>query len=347
MNEKRIASMDVLRIVLTIFVITLHFNNSMGGRAFIYTTNINYELALIFESFSLCAVNVFLILSGYFLCNRKDRDIIKIILLMGMTMGYGVFFYLIKNILTHSVTIGGIVRSLIPINYFVWLYCGVYVISPWINKMINNLRKKDFERLIVVLFIMFSLWPTVVDFYTSVSGTTIAEISFISANDNEAGYTIVQFIFAYCLGAYLKKYKLNFQKKFCFTGYVISFAVIYIFLHFSKSVMNYNNIFVILSAVFLTAYFQKIEIVSSQIINILAAQAFAVYIIHTKLYEVWSAIPLKDLLNKNLMITFIVYVVSIMMMYIVSVCIAIIFSKLLSPVKKIIKKRVNLTYRIE
>ena len=63
-----------------------------------------------------------------------------------MTMGYGVFFYLIKNILTHSVTIGGIVRSLIPINYFVWLYCGVYVISPWINKMINNLRKKDFER---------------------------------------------------------------------------------------------------------------------------------------------------------------------------------------------------------
>lgn len=53
MNEKRIASMDVLRIVLTIFVITLHFNNSMGGRAFIYTTNINYELALIFESFSL------------------------------------------------------------------------------------------------------------------------------------------------------------------------------------------------------------------------------------------------------------------------------------------------------
>ena len=72
--------MDVLRIVLTIFVITLHFNNSMGGRAFIYTTNINYELALIFESFSLCAVNVFLILSGYFLCNRKDRDIIKIFL---------------------------------------------------------------------------------------------------------------------------------------------------------------------------------------------------------------------------------------------------------------------------
>lgn len=31
MNEKRIASMDVLRIVLTIFVITLHFNNLMGG----------------------------------------------------------------------------------------------------------------------------------------------------------------------------------------------------------------------------------------------------------------------------------------------------------------------------
>lgn len=119
MNGKRIASMDVLRTVLTIFVITLHFNNSMGGKAFIYTNDINYELALIFESFSLCAVNIFLILSGYFLCNRKDRNIVKILLLMGMTMGYGVFFYLIKNIITHSVTMGGIIRSLIPINYFV------------------------------------------------------------------------------------------------------------------------------------------------------------------------------------------------------------------------------------
>lgn len=38
MDEKRIASMDVLRIVLTIFVITLHFNNSMGGKS-IYLYN--------------------------------------------------------------------------------------------------------------------------------------------------------------------------------------------------------------------------------------------------------------------------------------------------------------------
>lgn len=347
MNEKRIASMDVLRIVLTIFVITLHFNNSMGGKAFIYTTDINYELALIFESFSLCAVNIFLILSGYFLCNRKDRNIVKILLLMGMTMGYGIFFYLIKNIITHSVTMGGIIRSLIPINYFVWIYCGVYALSPWINKMINNLRKKDFERLIIVLFIMFSLWPTIVDFYTSISGTTIAEISFISAHDNEAGYTIVQFIFSYCLGAYLKKYELNLQKKSCFAGYVISVGLIYLFLHFSKSAMNYNNIFVILSAVFLTAYFQKIEITSNGIVSILASQAFAVYIIHTKLYEVWSVIPLGDLLNKNLILTFIMYVVSIMLMYIVSVCIAIIFSRLLGPVKEFVKERVNLVYKIE
>lgn len=40
MDEKRIASMDVLRIVLTIFVITLHFNNSMGGEEHLFIQQI-------------------------------------------------------------------------------------------------------------------------------------------------------------------------------------------------------------------------------------------------------------------------------------------------------------------
>lgn len=38
-SNQRIGSFDVLRIILSLFVILLHFNNSNGGNALKYTEN--------------------------------------------------------------------------------------------------------------------------------------------------------------------------------------------------------------------------------------------------------------------------------------------------------------------
>lgn len=56
-KEERVGSLDALRIVLCVFVIVLHFNNSHGGAALTYTAGYfyNHEFALLCESFTICA----------------------------------------------------------------------------------------------------------------------------------------------------------------------------------------------------------------------------------------------------------------------------------------------------
>lgn len=75
-NERN-SAFDVLRILLALFVIALHFNNSRDGGAFVFANGISREIVLLMEAFAICAVNVFLMLSGYFLCERKDRNAVN------------------------------------------------------------------------------------------------------------------------------------------------------------------------------------------------------------------------------------------------------------------------------
>lgn len=92
--HRRIASFDWLRMFLALFVIVLHFNISTGGAVLSYTVGntFGHELALLSESVCICAVDVFMILSGYFLCKKQERRISKVVLLFATVMGYNSFF---------------------------------------------------------------------------------------------------------------------------------------------------------------------------------------------------------------------------------------------------------------
>ena len=76
-SNQRIGSFDALRIILSLFVILLHFNNSNGGNALKYTENnmIGHEFLLVCESLAICAVNTFMILSGYFCIKNRCEEL--------------------------------------------------------------------------------------------------------------------------------------------------------------------------------------------------------------------------------------------------------------------------------
>lgn len=121
-NENgRIASFDWLRMILALFAIVLHFNNSNGGAAFIYTTKntFGHEFALLSESICICAVDTFMILSGYFLCQKQKRCLSKVVLLFVTVMGYNSFFVIVDMIMNGNYSLKSYVHSLIPSNYFV------------------------------------------------------------------------------------------------------------------------------------------------------------------------------------------------------------------------------------
>ena len=117
-NERN-SAFDVLRILLALFVIALHFNNSWGGGAFVFANGISREIVLLMEAFAICAVNVFLMLSGYFLCERKDGNAFKPISLIIKVVGYNLLFYFLFLIGNDAFSISGLVHKALPSNYFV------------------------------------------------------------------------------------------------------------------------------------------------------------------------------------------------------------------------------------
>ncbi len=66
-QEERKSNIELLRIILMMMVITLHFNIP-SGHAIELASNVplNLNILYILESFSICAVNTFVLITGYF-----------------------------------------------------------------------------------------------------------------------------------------------------------------------------------------------------------------------------------------------------------------------------------------
>ena len=60
-------------------VIVLHYNNKDIGGALQYVTkgSINYHFLNVIESLFICAVDLFILITGYYMINTQKRNVIK------------------------------------------------------------------------------------------------------------------------------------------------------------------------------------------------------------------------------------------------------------------------------
>ena len=71
-NKIRNSNIELLRIILMIFVITLHYNGMCGHALEYCLGGVNFYFTRLTESICICAVNCFMIISGYFLSFNKE-----------------------------------------------------------------------------------------------------------------------------------------------------------------------------------------------------------------------------------------------------------------------------------
>lgn len=91
-DNTRNSSIELLRIVSMIGVVILHYN---GGGAFRYVTegSVNEYYLYATESVFICAVNVFIMISAYFLCTTYERKFIKVVELIMQVVVFNYIFY--------------------------------------------------------------------------------------------------------------------------------------------------------------------------------------------------------------------------------------------------------------
>jgi surface polysaccharide O-acyltransferase-like enzyme len=264
----RYSNFELLKIVSILMVLVLHyFNGDMGGGfSNVPEGTINHHAMLFLESMSIIAVNCFVLVSGYFMSGKTYIVVNKATNLVGVAVFYGMAFYTAISLMQHGFTLQGLAYSAIPFygsNWYVGSYIVLFLLSPFLNTMMNHLTKKQFQQLAVVNIISFSVFPTLMP----------------GVSYNDGGYGVLNFIMLYIIGAYIKTHVQDQNSKWLFLGvYLLSTTVT--FMEFN---LAYNTIYNLVSSVALFMFFSKLNIQSTKI-NYLATFTFAIYIIHTNPY---------------------------------------------------------------
>ena len=284
----RDSSIELLRIFAACAVVVLHYNSPVFGGAIDFTHGLSKGMLIGFEALSICAVDIFVLISGYFMCDNNKRTLLKPLELIIQVILIKEAVYLGYVILGKAeFSFGQIGKNLIPLNWFVILYITLYFISPFLNLLWDAVRKRGAGiTLIIVLGLLFSVIPTVLESVAEFTGTDLNLMSTIGMYGSMMGYSIVNFSLVYLIGAYLhdeKEKKGSFIRLLIYLVLLVAWA--FAEMRFGTDFMYmrtwyYCNPIVILIAVELLLIFRGFKIGSKRWINSLASASFTVYLVH-------------------------------------------------------------------
>ena len=300
MNKLRNSSIELLRIIAQLGVIILHYNNPDIGGALkhVVSGSLNHYYLCLSESAFICAVNVYVIISSFFLSNSNTRKVYKIVELYLQVICFNFLFYIVSIMRGASLNINSFLLCLLPNNYFVVLYSVLYIISPYINLLTDKLNKKQFQTLVLYSFGIFSVWSYFVDcleLFGDFSG-----MSPIGMRGSQAGYTIVNFALLFLIGSYIKKNEPDFSnRKLLLIVFACIIAIFFISIGIGKG-WNYNSPFVILLSATIFMLFNRFDF-KNDWINKLASASFTCFLVQERIVLLLSD-QITEIANRNIAI---------------------------------------------
>lgn len=333
--QTRQSNIELLRIVSMFMILCVHFTGATFNLPNIMKiqdlSSINTTCKVLMESFSIIGVNCFVLISGYFGIKPSIKGATNFIL---WCMFYAVSIYTLVAIIKPTAdNISYIFSSFLIFSHtdlwFIPAYFALYIISPLINKGLQNMGRKEFSLLLIAF--------TFLNVYLG---------WFWQGNINQTGYNAMQLIYIYVIGRYIriyssanKKYRITY-----ITTYITASALIFISTFTCKSTMAfaYNSPFVIGASVSFFLFFTTFSF-QNKWINSIAANAFAVYLIH-KMPPIWGT--LKNLLYSTCSnmsyISFAIYwIVFIILIFAVCILIDKIRLYIMSPITNYISSTIQ------
>lgn len=347
MKNQRESGIELLRIFAAVGVIIIHLHDQVGR--YIIDDTFNYYFLIFLKSLAICSVDVFILISGYFLCTNNKRQLGKVVSLIFQITVFNVLLNLFHAIYSgSSISIISLFHSLLPVNYFIYLYVTLYLISPWMNIIIDSLSPKQWKLFIIVSLLLFSIYPTLYDLSQELLNVEWWGMSTITAWGNFQGFNIVNFMLLYFIGAAIRKCNIiDFlsSKKLLLINVLIIFLWAVICEHLSHHGMRsswvYHNPMVIAESAILFSIFKKYSF-SSICINRLAGACFTCYLINSNLMRI---IKIEQLFTNITMFTFIIrLLICLVLIYVLSFIFYLGYAYISKPIEKLFNK-LTIIYR--
>lgn len=273
----RDSNFELLRIISMFMIVILHIGTH-GISKYVdvpsFLSSFNEGLYYFIRSLAIIAVSLYVLVSGYFLTNSifKLKKLVHLFLEVSF---FSTMIYLVNVLVGNTVfNIAIFVKSLFSVftgeYWFVTVYFAMYALSPFINKLIGGIDKKEHARLILIGFLICNVWQFIYP-------NTLVGVS--------DGYGLVYFLFLYILAAYIRMYDFlikdlhrNIYLLMFFFVALINSLLIYRF-GLMDQLYSYNSPLVLIMAYSLFQYFKKLKIQSPNI-NFASKYVFGIYLIH-------------------------------------------------------------------
>ncbi len=214
-KKERILGLDLIKAIAILFVIGVHFFIYTD----FYTTNVTgYSMIsqVFLRTLFICAVPLFLILMGYFSKDTKYSKSFfkKLVGLLTLYLLYGLIEYVI---LYDAFSIKEFLSKILNFDlsayvWFVEMYIGLYLLTPFINTLYNNIDIKMKKYLIIILVCLTFLPSTINNKF--IEGFALPEF-WVTL------YPICYFL----IGKFIKEYQPKFNKFYLITTLILLLLV--------------------------------------------------------------------------------------------------------------------------
>lgn len=303
---------DLLRIVSMIMIPILHILGHGGILKNVTPLTVHYLLVWFLEVLSYCAVDVFALISGYVGYGRKF-NYSNIIYYCLQVMFYTITITCIVLIVQPQIiNLKEIIRAVFPFIYNVYWYFTAYFclmfFIPLINILTNRAERKEFNKALILFFILFSLVPTLFH----------ADPAII-----KGGYSFLWIAVLYIVGSYIRKYNLDtiFAPKKALICFMVCCLITYsskLFIEyitiiivgkpiFGDVLLSYISPTIVLAAVFLVIGCSNLKVndITQKFLRIFAPASFGVYLFHEEplIRKLFITKKFEYLLNYNPLVT--------------------------------------------
>lgn len=276
-RKTRYANFELLRIVLMLLIIVGHITMYSGKLDELIT--VDYYLTNFLRSFAMVAVNSFVLITGYFGTSRNWKKLFGLDLRVCFYTWIGFALAVVFGI--HKVSLIKDIQLLFPVMtkqyWYITIYFVLCIFSPYINVFLKNVSK---ERLKNAIFVGGGILYLVATFCYLINANQIVM---------DAGYGIVNFVYLYCLGYYIRHYYadkhgagfyFSVYLLACVATFAVNVGMTHIMGFYFNSMISYNTIFTLIGSVGLFMCFRHLEVKENRIITWLSRHSLAVYLIH-------------------------------------------------------------------
>ena len=164
-------------------------------------------------------VNIFVLISGYFLITSNGVKVRKLVRMWSIMLFYSAASYVIF-VMSGAVSfrLHDALYALMPLTksrwWFLTVYFMMYLLHPYINIVLKSLSKSEYERMLILLTICWSVIPTLTN-------------SFLASN------ALTWFIYLYGIAGYIKLWADDFgSRKYIYLSVIliaVNFLMVIIF----------------------------------------------------------------------------------------------------------------------